>query len=117
MGFVIICLLGLVIVGLVVSRAIGRGKQIQALSLRGIGTQAKVVRKWRKRVSRRTHERVLHYRYTVEEREYDAQTLDVRDKFTHLEAGDSLDIYYLPENPAVSAPTWLVDEARRAVPA
>ncbi|WP_080918795.1 DUF3592 domain-containing protein [Manganibacter manganicus] len=116
MGFVGICLLGLVIVGLVVRGAIGRGKQVQALTQRGIATQAQVVRKCRKLVGSHRHEWAFRYRFSVEGREFDAQTLDVRDAFTHLEPGDTLDIYYLPENPSVSAPAWLVDEARSAVP-
>src|SRR5688572_14193491 len=106
MGFIIICLLGLVIVYLAIRRTSARGKQVQALSQRGIAAQAKVVRKWRKRVGRHWHEWALRYRFTVERKQFDAQTLDVRDAFTHLEPGDTLDVYYLPENPGVSAPAW-----------
>ena len=116
MGFIIICLLGLVIVGLTIRRAAGRGKQVHALSQRGIAAQATVVRKWRKLVGSGRREWALRYRFAVEGRQFEAQTLDVRDIFTHLEPGDTLDIYYLPENPAANAPAWLVDETRRATP-
>lgn len=116
MGFIIICLLGLVIVYLAIRRTTARGKQVRALGQRGIAGRAEVVRKWRKLVASGRRETALRYRFTVEGREFEAQTLDVRDVFMQLEAGDTLEIYYLLENPAVSAPAWLVDEARRMAP-
>jgi hypothetical protein len=116
MGFVIICLLGLVLIGLAIRKTIGRGKQVQALSQRGIATQAKVVRKWRKLVGSGRRETALVYRFAVQGKEFAAETLEARNAFTHLEPGDILEIYYLPENPSVSAPAWLVDEVRSAVP-
>lgn len=117
MEFIIISFVGLVIVGLAMRRTIGRGRQVQALSQRGIAAQAEVVRKWRKLVGSGRRETALIYRFAAQGEEFAAETLEARNAFTHLEPGDTLEIYYLPENPAVSAPAWLVDEARSVVPA
>lgn len=110
MTFIIISLVGILIIGLAIRRAIARGRQIQVLSQHGIAAHAKVVRKWRKLVGSGRREWALRYRYSVAGKDFEGQTLEVRNAFMQLEPGDTIEIYYSPENPAISAP------ARQVVP-
>lgn len=116
MSFVLAWSLSFLVVALVIRRIYRRGLQVRALSERGIAARAQVASKWRVRISADRRAWALRYRFEAGGTEFSARTLDVRDSFTQPEPGDAFDVYYLPENPGLSAPAWLIEEARQVKP-
>lgn len=106
---------------LIVAATIGafawRGFQFRALAERGIPVTGTVLRKFRigKSGSGGAGRRIAFSYPAPDGRIYRRAASVGRDPWSELEEGGPIDLVMLPDKPGVSAPLWLVDEARKAL--
>lgn len=115
-------LFALLVIGLIVAAFIGvavwRGKQIGALARRGVPVSGTVVRKFRSGSADGvgSRGRRIAFNYTGPDGKAYRRAASVTiGKFADYEEGSSIALVCLPDNPGVSAPAWLVEQAREAL--
>jgi hypothetical protein len=95
-----------------------RGLQFGALAREGTRATATVVRKFRTGAAGHTgsrgHRIAFSYR-GPDGKEYRRAASLTRSRWQTFEVGHPIEIVLLPAKPGVSAPAWLVDEAREAL--
>ncbi len=113
-GFVLFAVIAL---ALVIGMIIWRGRQFGALAREGVEVTATVVSKFRTQVGgpgSRGHRIAFTYR-GPDGHEYRRAASITRSQWLALEEGYPLPVILLPSRPGVSAPAWLVEEARTAL--
>lgn len=102
---------------LVIGMIVWRGRQFGALARDGVEATATVVSKFRTQAGgpgSRGHRIAFTYR-GPDGQEYRRAASMTRSQWLALEEGGPLPIVLLPSRPGISAPAWLVEEARTAL--
>lgn len=115
-------LLTFLLLGVIIAAFLGvavlRGRQMGALARNGMAIKGVVVRKFRSGMAggAGSRGRRIAFTYTgpdgIAYRR--AASLGIG-KFSEFEEGSAIDLVCLPDNPGVSAPAWLVQQAREAL--
>ena len=89
-----------------------RAKQIQKLIEHGQSIQGVIVGK---RSSRRANSRrpMIFYEYTVEGRQRQARASVSAEQFAAIEEGQLIAVRFLPDQPEISAPEFVVEQGRQ----
>ena len=98
--------------------AIWRGRQFGELARRGIPVTGRVVRKFRSGVAggAGSRGRRIAFTYTGPDGQSYRRAATVSiGKWAEFEEGSAIDLVCLPDDPGVSAPSWLVELAREAL--
>jgi hypothetical protein len=111
-------LLILLFIAVFVGIAIWRGRQIGELARKGVPVTGVVVDKFRSgnAGAAGNRGRRLAFTYTGPDgRSYRRATSVTASQWAEYEEGGSIELFCLPDNPGVSAPAWLVQQARDAL--
>lgn len=92
-------------------RGYGRAKDIVPLMDMGVPATATVVKKLRARSPSRIY---ITYAFETASRQFEGRTEGFSQDLNHLAVGDTIEIVHLPDRPKVSAPEWVVAQARQA---
>ena len=98
--------------------ALWRGRQIGELARKGVPVTGVVVRKFRSGKPGAAGERGrrLAFTYTGPDgRTYRRATSVTTSQWGEHEEGGPIELFCLPDSPGVSAPAWLVNQAREAL--
>lgn len=110
LSFSLLLVLGLPLVVIYnIWHAARRGRQFKELLKHGVEAQAMVTDKIRFRSN------ILRLIYSFQAsggKSYQHRSMVSNDVFDSVNQGSALDIVYLPENPAVNAPRYLVEQLR-----
>lgn len=107
----------LIALAVVIALIVWRGRQFGALAREGVEVTATVVRKFRTQAGApgsRGHRIAFTYR-GPDGQEYRRAASITRAQWLALEEGHPLPVILLPSQPGISAPAWLVEEARTAL--
>lgn len=93
-------------------RGYGRAKALMPLTEKGVPATATVTKKLRaSSPSRKVH---LVYAFETASGRFEGRTEGFSRDLNHFTVGDGIEIVYLPDQPKVSAPRWVVEQARQA---
>ena len=94
-----------------------RGLQFRQLALHGVVAEA-VISKKARLAAGADHVgagRISYAFRAADGREYHRSSTISEAKWAELSNGQTIEIVYLPNRPSISAPAWLVDDARTAL--
>jgi len=116
-GMAELILFVVIALALVIGMIVWRGRQFGALARDGVEVTATVVSKFRTNPGgpgSRGHRIAFTYR-GPDGQEYRRAASITRSQWLALEEGHPLPVILLPSKPGISAPAWLVEEARAAL--
>ena len=101
-----------IVAGAFLVRGYNRASEVTKLVDAGVPATATVIKKL---LGRRPMRNVyMFYAFETPEGKFEARTDGKEHEFDHLAVGDSIEILYLPGQPKVSAPKWVVAQGREA---
>jgi hypothetical protein len=89
-----------------------RAKQIQQLIEHGQSIQGVIVGKRSSRGAN-SRRRMIVYEYTVDGRQRQARTRVSAEQFAAMEEGQLIAVRFLPDQPEISAPEFVVEQGRQ----
>lgn len=101
-----------VVAGAFLVRGYNRASEVNKLVDAGVPATATIIKKLFGR--RPTRNVYMWYAFETPEGTFEARTDGKEHEFAHLAVGDSIEIVYLPDQPNVSAPKWVVAQGRQA---
>ncbi|GAA2824049.1 hypothetical protein EDC40_105152 [Aminobacter aminovorans] len=118
MGFLLYAFLPAIIITLaIVGALVWRGMQFGELARHGLPVTGIVIRKFRTGAGNAgSMGRRIAFSYVAADGVEHRRAATVSgSKWVELEEGGPIQLVYLPEKPGVSAPAWLVEDARKAL--
>ena len=118
MGFLLYAFLPVIIITLaIVGALVWRGMQFGELARHGLPVTGIVVRKFRTGSGKAGSmgRRIAFCYVAADGVEHRRAATVASSKWAELEEGGPIQLVYLPAKPGVSAPAWLVEDARKAL--